>query len=515
MEKTTPLNFENQQVQVDSSGKAVSAAPITSGTKDASGAYVPSSVQTGAFTSFSTPTTGSVTNSSTPVDEAVNNLGNNIKKASSSTLDLTGLLESFRQRDEQSSKTAGELDKLYQTRLDTLDKRREEELARLNAEYGTEKAKKEEDFAKTTEPINRRLELLKDTPYGPNASIEEELKLKLASLEKTHKLEMDTLFNQRQSMIALAQSNYEDKNFSLAESQIKNAKDTEKMIYDRQMDYFNLVLAAQQEQRAQATADLAKQKEINDQEKERVDFLSKQGIVGEFYKYPGSDAVYSSKNPGVPLSAEQYASMGGAGEAGGYKDVQEVSPQAERDYVDNLAKTYPDTVFPTMTAVQAQKAMQYSKIYQDKVRPPQGPSAPGTYKFTSEDNGRLLAAGLTGPEITAIQANLNNGVDINTILNSSNLSDSEKKAVKDVMGNVTSTQANKVATYDMSFSSWLWQNWSRDQLTKAAKNTDLGKNPDAYIEKIEKRAKQYRDIGRSDQEIMAALIDSVEADINK
>jgi hypothetical protein len=199
--------------------------------------------------------------------------------------------------------------------------------------------------------------------------------------------------------------------------------------------------------------------------------------------------------------------------------IQVIDPNSEasKDYVKSLSEKYGDTVFPTMTPEQAQEAMKYSKIYREQVRPPEyitNPKNSTDFKFDSSGSSRLLAAGLTNTEVQAIQTNVNNGVDINTILNSSSLSDEEKKAVKDVMGGVSPTQATKdTPTYNTDFSAWLWQNYTRDELTKAAKNKGFGKDPDAYIASIVKRAGQYRQTGTSDQDIMNSLIESVPSDI--
>lgn len=235
--------------------------------------------QASTFSNFSKPAPG-VSNSSLAVDTAVGNLGTNINTAQNNT-NLQSLLDLFKSSSESSQEATEKSQKLIDDRQATLDKRREEELARLNAEYDTAKATKEAQYQKDIEPTKRRLELLNSTPYGPNATLEEELKLKLSGLEQTHKLEMDTLFNSRQSYIAQAQALYEDKNFEMAESQLKAAADMEKAMYDRQQDFLNLTLKLQEEERARQKAEF-------EQAKSAFDFNIKYSINQPYYTLGGT-----------------------------------------------------------------------------------------------------------------------------------------------------------------------------------------------------------------------------------
>lgn len=307
-----------------------------------------------------------VTNSSSDVDTAVNNLGNDITKSSSKTPYLASSLESFRKSDEQNK-----------DRQAQLEQRRKDELARLDAEYGTEKAKKEADYAETIKPYQERLQKLKDTPYGPNATLEEELNLKLQTLDKTHKLEMDTLFNRRQSSIALAQSAYEDKYFALAEAQIKNAKDAEKVMYERQQDYYNMVLKAQEEERARQKAEYEQAKNV-------FDFNMKYGIKEPYYTINGTVFNSQTMQPefenvnGTMVRVSDGKKYGSSNEffqdarINSFNQIQGVSAEqaAERDLVADMQKKYIDAgILLTDTYDQAlQKVQNSSRIYRQQTR---------------------------------------------------------------------------------------------------------------------------------------------------
>jgi len=476
-------------------------APSTYTQSGTTGAYTQVATDPNAVTGTPSTTTSPVTTSS-GTRLKVDSLGNNISTAESGTFDIQGFLDKYLAAPD--STTTDATSKLLADRQAQLEKRRTDEIARLTSTFDTEKALAEQRQTKDLEPINRKLELLKGSQIG---DMEEQLQLQRDKLVQANKLELQQLFNQRENYIAQARNAFEDADFALAESQLKNAQATQKAFYERQKDAISMALAFSQENRQQQQFKLQQQKEANDQEQARLKILSDQGIVGNFYKYAGSDSVYSSQNPGVVLTPEQYKALGGVGQAGGWKDVQVVSSQAENKYVATLAAKYGDTVFPTMTAEQAQKAMQYSRIYQDEIRPPKGP-APDTFKFSSSDTTKLLGVGLSMTQVSAIQQNLINGYSIDEILTGFNLNTTQSRAVKEIMGNQQSNE-----TYDKNFGAWVWQNYTREQLIKAAKNRGLGKNPDEYVKLIEKKAQQFRDINRSDQDIIAAFMEIIDNDI--
>lgn len=335
----------NEQVKTDAAGAPVSTAQIIGGQKDSSGAYIDSTVQTGTFSPYQQgSSTDSITNSSTPVDQAVDNLGNDINKTQNS-FNIQSLLDLFKASSKDNQKNITDSTKLLEDRKAKLEERKQAELERLNAEYDTQKATKEANFNKVKDPIQKRLDLLRDTPYGPNVQLEEELKLKLDNLEQTHKLEMDTLFNQRQSNIALAQSAYEDKDFALAESQLKLAQDTEKLMYDRQNDFLNMALKFQEEQRAQQTLEYnlssEKRKQTEDLRKFALDnglsptapFFAVGGQIFDTRTWKAFDSKEQAVAAGVSpdLSNVQMISEQGSGIVAEYnKFLQDVAAGREK-----------------------------------------------------------------------------------------------------------------------------------------------------------------------------------------
>jgi len=445
-----------------------------------------------------------VTNSSTPVDNAVKNLGSDIQKSSSKTPDITSLLESFKVNDDNSAKKSEELSKLYGDRLKLLDERRQAEMERLNAEYGNEKLSKEADYQEAIKPFQDRLQRLKDTPYGPNATLEEDLKLKLAGLEKSHKLEMDTLFNRRQSSIALAQSAYEDKDFALSESMIKNAKDSEQEMYNRSQDYYNMVLKAQEDERAVQKAEY-------ERTKQQMEFMSENGITEPFYEISGT--VYRSSDNKPYSSIEQAKADGVDTEKWGNVSTVNPGAESERKIVASWAEKYVDSgISPSDSLATAQQKLQYSKIYQNSVRLVGSRSGNSDlFKFGSDAKSRLLSSGLTSDEIVNIQTNLNNGVSIDEILAASEFNDTQQKKIKDVMQGVTPTQEIKQSSGEKFLSSeWFWQNYTREQLIEAAKNDGITKDvswgkdvgdPDAYINAMMAKIARDRSSGMSDEDI--------------
>jgi len=468
------------------------------------------------------PITGAptqVTNSSSTVDKAVENLGNNISNAETKKTDWASLLAGL-YKTTPSTTAADEANDTARTEYQTLlEKRKQDELARLDAEYNTAKATKEADFTKNTQPLKEKIALLGGAE-GEQGLLKRDLQLKMDSYEQSHKLEMDTLFNSRQSMIAQANSSYEDKNFALAEAQLKAAKEAETQMYERQQDYLNILLKLQEEDRAQQTADLAKLKEQKQAQQDAQKFTIENGISQPFYNIGGT--VYRSSD-GKAYSSREQAALDGV-DISNWNNVQkiETGSKAEADYVSSLATKYADTVFPTMTAEQAQKAMQYSRIYKEQVRPPQYTMDTGSkVKLTNDQTNRLLASNLTNTQVQAIQTNLTNGYGIDEILAGFGLNDSQNKAVRDVLGGVSTSQANKVeSTYgQISLEPWVWQNYPREDISKAAKkagfkstkNTDDA--ADQYIESLIKLTKPMINSGRSDQDVMDVVINKINEDL--
>lgn len=77
----------------------------------------------------------------------------------------------------------------------------------------------------------------------------------LQNLRETHETEKGALMGKRDAAIQAAQNAFDDKQFELAKSLIKEARDTEKELYDRQKDFADQSLAIAREDRAQKEYD--------------------------------------------------------------------------------------------------------------------------------------------------------------------------------------------------------------------------------------------------------------------
>jgi len=267
----------------------------------------------------------SIVNSADQVYNNVENLGSDIQKTQSGGVYLADLLKRLEPKPLDTS-ASDAYNKFLTDRQTQLEDRRKEEIARLTSSYGAESSKKEAKFAEEIRPLERKLGLLGDVPYGRNAGVQEQLQLQFTNLQNIHKAELDSLFQQREYGISQANNAFADQDFALAERQLGNVKDTEKEMYARQQDYINLALNVYGQQRKDAQEEYQKQQDAQK-------FLSENGITGQFYMYPGSSAVYSSQNPGVVLSYEQYKALGGQGKLGSdaFPDVQTVQG-ASPDY---------------------------------------------------------------------------------------------------------------------------------------------------------------------------------------
>lgn len=318
----------------------------------------------------STPNPNSPATTSGSVRTAAETLNNDITTTSNKSDGLNGLLELFSQNSLQPTDTSA-IDKLYSDRQSKLEERRAADFERINAEYDLGKSTAETRQAKELEPIQSRLDLLKDTPYGDKAAIEEDLKQKLFGLQESHKQEMSLLYNRRESSLATARTAYEDNDFKLAELQLKNAKDAEDNIYNRQKDFLNLALQFTQENRQQQQIDY-------NMSKDNKDFVISNGINSPMYWLGGK--VFDSSTGGEvdPTGVD-------------WKQVQIIDPGSKQsaDYVKDLATKYPDAKIDLKdTPEQAQAKLVGSKIYKEQIRPPQsgGGNSPVTDSIKSRYN---------------------------------------------------------------------------------------------------------------------------------
>ncbi len=248
------------------------------------------------------------------------------------------------------------------------------------------------------------------------------------------------------------------------------------------------------------------QKQQQQDQQDSRDFAYKNNIVSQAYQIGNS--VYDTAT-GQQIDPGQVDPS----------QVQVIDPnsKAGQDYVASLSKKYPDSVFPTMTPDQAQQALKYSKIYREETRPPQyvtNPSGAGNFKFDSGSTSRLLSVGLTNSEIGAIQTNLNNGASIDDILNASQLSDEQKKSVKNTMSGVTALQESKEGGKFIN-EDYIKKYFSPEELKQAAiasgyhgsvrTGNATDEDVQKYVSGITAKVKTLQESNMSDQDIWKQL----------
>lgn len=166
--------------------------------------------------------------SSTGPRNDINALNNDIKKLNDSGASSTQLLKD---------------------RMDALEKRRDAEISQIKSEY--EAANKTQEERQTKDYAGTSTNLV--TAGGGFLGYTGSQSGVLQNLKATFEGEKNALMGKRDAAIRQAQNAYEDKQFNLAQSLIKEAKDTENEIYQRQKDFAAKSLQLAQEERAQST----------------------------------------------------------------------------------------------------------------------------------------------------------------------------------------------------------------------------------------------------------------------
>jgi len=137
--------------------------------------------------------------------------------------------------------------KLLTERMDALEKRKDAEIAAIKSEY--ESASKTQNERQNKDYQGQATSLV--TAGGGFLGTTGSQTGVLNNLRATHEAEKTALMAKRDAAVQQAQNAFEDKDFELAKSLIKEAKDTEQEIYNRQKDNAEQILAASREKRAQ------------------------------------------------------------------------------------------------------------------------------------------------------------------------------------------------------------------------------------------------------------------------
>jgi hypothetical protein len=177
----------------------------------------------------------------------------------------------------------------------------------------------------------------------------------------------------------------------------------------------------------------------------------------------------------------------------------------DQTVLDKVAKYLPNDIWAQAAA--AKKAQSASGTDTTK------------FKFASGDVGQLLAAGFTQPDIAKIQSDIGTyGIDKVT----EGMSDSQKKAVQQVVGGATYAQQQ---TADKTNTQFLTADFFKQQygsgLQAAAQTAGFTKksgglfdmgigakdygDTDAYVNNLMTRVDQYRKAGYSDQDILKMM----------
>lgn len=142
-----------------------------------------------------------------------------------------------------------------------------------------------------------------------------------------------------------------------------------------------------------------------------------------------------------------------------------------------------------------------------------GGTNPATFKFSSDDRGRLIGAGVSNEDITQIQSFINQG---NTIDDIGGINDSQKKVLQNVLGGVTPTQERAADKLQFLSKDYFKNLYTKNQLEQAAADAgfgDMGKglfnlkdvNTEDYLNYLDKLVNQYRQAGYDDQEILKMM----------
>lgn len=276
-------------------------------------------------------------------------------------------------------------------------------------------------------------------------------------------------------------------------------------------------------------------------ERNRLQLLQTQNSMGS-----ASDLGLNGLNPADALAARQNASNLYNPEIKSLTDRVQASVQAVSAFKDSLdaaakyGQQYADSIKPDQATIAAAQAMleaghNPSTAVLDKVskyidwgkvaaadqaiknKNKTGSSDNTTFKFTSGDVGQLLAAGFNQADISKIQSDIGKyGIDKVT----EGMSDTQKQAIKSVVGGQTPAQQAATAKASEKFLSpqWFWQNFDRQQLIDAASADGMTKkisgglldmgigaksegDPDAYINSMMAKIERDRTAGMNDQDI--------------
>jgi hypothetical protein len=142
--------------------------------------------------------------------------------------------------------------KMIQDRMDALERRRDEEVANIKAEYeiakGAQETRQGQDYAGRATGLT--------TSGGGFLGTTQSHQGVLQNMKATFETEKNALMAKRDAAVSQARNAYEDKQFALAKEKIAEAKSTEQEIYNRQKDHAAELLAVARENRSKQEFDM-------------------------------------------------------------------------------------------------------------------------------------------------------------------------------------------------------------------------------------------------------------------
>lgn len=325
----TPLNSADTAAPSSATG-VVTINPgdkITNGVQyyNLGGTTYQNSQYQAPFSGDSAKSSSSVGTSSDAYGNAVDNLGNGITTAANTppvintgTTTVNSGYNSATGTDPQADADLAASQAQQKAEETQLQTERDQALQKLQTDQAAETTALTNTQNNETGSTTRNLLYLQQG--GQSASAQAYLN----KLSDTHTQEMNALSAKYQTAIQQAQNAYTDKDFALADKYAADAKTIKDDAYKRNQDFIDTTLKISADNRAQQTATYT-------QQKDQQTFNKDNKVSSRFYMYPGSATVFDSIT-GQPVTSDEYAKLGGAGQAGGYKDVQVIDPNASQQH---------------------------------------------------------------------------------------------------------------------------------------------------------------------------------------
>lgn len=283
-----------------------------------------------------------------------------------------------------SNATASPMQQLLEQRRSALEQRRIDEVARLGKEFDSAAVSQKQGQKSETGTSSMGLARIGGFDSASGQSV-------LTNLQRVHEGEQQDLLNKRQAAIAQAQNAYNDKDFALAQLQLEDARDAEKLIYDRQKDFISLSLQLRGDQREELNSQMAKTKFEYEMQKDNTQFAIENDIKTPFYIIGGEAR---DTKTGERLDMKEYLARGGKSDFSNAFIVEPGSKEA-RKYAYEMAGKYGDAgILPTDDPATIKAKIEKSAIYREQIRPPS--SGGGTKATISDDQNAFFSGVING-----------------------------------------------------------------------------------------------------------------------